>query len=102
MKIILYATLLAALIFLIIDIIWLSFSVKSFYGPRIGHLFADKPVIWAAAMFYIIYVVGLAVVIIEPSINFDYAYIWPEGRELSALAKEFILEISNISKKISK
>ena len=33
---------------------------------------------------------------------FDYAYIWPEGRELSALAKEFILEISNISKKISK
>ena len=39
---------------------------------------------------------------LEPSINFDYAYIWPEGRELSALAKEFILEISNISKKISK
>ena len=49
----------------------ICFSVKSFYGPRIGHLFADKPVIWAAAMFYIIYVVGLAVVIIEPSINFD-------------------------------
>jgi hypothetical protein len=39
---------------------------------------------------------------LEPSINFDYAYIWPEGRELSALAKEFIIEISNISKKISK
>ena len=71
MKLILTSTLIAAFIFLIIDIIWLSFSVKSFYGPRIGHLFADKPVIWAAAMFYIIYVVGLAVVIIEPSINFD-------------------------------
>jgi DNA-binding transcriptional LysR family regulator len=39
---------------------------------------------------------------LEPSINFNYAYIWPEGRELSALAKEFILEISNISKKIAK
>ena len=71
MKLILTSTLIAAFIFLIIDILWLSFSVKSFYGPRIGHLFADKPVIWAAAMFYIIYVVGLAVVIIEPSINFD-------------------------------
>ena len=71
MKLVLTSTLIAAFIFLIIDIIWLSFSVKSFYGPRIGHLFADKPVIWAAAMFYIIYVVGLAVVIIEPSINFD-------------------------------
>ena len=71
MKLVLTSTLIAALIFLIIDIIWLSFSVKSFYGPRIGHLFADKPVIWAAAMFYIIYVFGLGVVIIEPSINFD-------------------------------
>ena len=71
MKLILTSTLIAAFIFLIIDIIWLSFSVKSFYGPRIGHLFADKPVIWAAAMFYIIYVFGLGVVIIEPSINFD-------------------------------
>ncbi len=74
MKLVLTSTLLAAFIFLIIDIIWLSFSVKSFYGPRIGHLFADKPVIWAAAMFYIIYVFGLGVVIIEPSINFDDTY----------------------------
>ena len=71
MKLVLTSTLIAAFIFLIIDIIWLSFSVKSFYGPRIGHLFANKPVIWAAAMFYIIYVFGLGVVIIEPSINFD-------------------------------
>ena len=71
MKLVLTSTLIAAFIFLIIDIIWLSFSVKSFYGPRIGHLFADKPVIWAAAMFYIIYVFGLGVVIIEPSINFN-------------------------------
>ena len=71
MKIILSATLIAALIFLIIDIIWLSFAVKSFYRPNIGHLLLDKPVMWAAAMFYIIYVFGIGVVIIEPSINLD-------------------------------
>ena len=69
MKIILFSTLLAALIFLIIDIIWLSFAVKSFYRPNIGHLLLDKPVMWAAAMFYVIYVVGLALVIIEPSLS---------------------------------
>ena len=74
MKIILSATLLAALIFLIIDIIWLSFAVKSFYRPNIGHLLLDKPVMWAAAMFYIVYVVGIGVVIIEPSINFDSSF----------------------------
>ena len=71
MKIILLATLLTALIFLIIDIIWLSFAVKSFYRPNIGHLLLDKPVMWAAAMFYIVYVFGIGVVIIEPSIDLD-------------------------------
>ena len=71
MKLILSATFLAALIFLIIDVIWLSFAVKSFYRPNIGHLLLYKPVMCAAAMFYIIYVFGIGVVIIEPSINLD-------------------------------
>jgi len=71
MKLILSSTLLAALIFLIIDIVWLSFAVKYFYRPNIGHLLLDKPVMWAAALFYIVYVCGLGVVIIEPSINFE-------------------------------
>jgi uncharacterized membrane protein len=82
MKIIISATLLAALIFLIIDIIWLSFAVKSFYRPNIGPLLLDKPVMWAAAMFYIVYVVGIGIIIIEPSINFD--------NTLSFLLKAFI------------
>ena len=69
MKTILLSTFFTALIFLIIDIIWLSFAVKSFYRPNIGHLLLDKPVMWAAAMFYIVYVLGLAVVIIEPSFS---------------------------------
>lgn len=71
MKLLLSSTLLAALIFLIIDVIWLSFAVKFFYRPNIGHLLLDKPVMWASAMFYIIYVFGLGVVIIEPSLNFE-------------------------------
>ena len=71
MKLVLYSTFVAAIIFLIIDVIWLSFAVKSFYKPNIGHLLLDKPVIWAAALFYIIYVLGLAIVIIEPSLNSD-------------------------------
>ena len=71
MKLLLSSTLLAALIFLIIDVIWLSFAVKSFYRPNIGHLLLDKPVMWASAMFYILYVFGLGIVIIEPSLNFE-------------------------------
>ena len=71
MKLLLSSTLLAALIFLVIDVIWLSFAVKSFYRPNIGHLLLDQPVMWASAMFYIVYVFGLGVVIIEPSLNFE-------------------------------
>ena len=71
MKLLILATLISALIFLIIDVIWLSFSVKSFYRPNIGHLLLETPVMWAAILFYLIYVLGLAVVIIEPSLDYQ-------------------------------
>jgi len=71
MKLLITATLISAFIFLIIDVIWLSFSVKSFYRPNIGHLLLETPVMWAAILFYLIYVIGLAVVIIEPSLDYQ-------------------------------
>ena len=37
-KCLIVATLIASLIFLIIDVIWLSFATKSFYRPLIGNL----------------------------------------------------------------
>jgi len=69
MKLLFLSTFISAIIFLIVDLIWLSLSVKSFYRPNIGHLLLDKPVVWAAVMFYFIYIFGLAVVIIEPSLD---------------------------------
>ena len=69
LKCFLLATFLTSLIFLVIDVIWLSFATKSFYRPLIGNLLTDKPVLWAAALFYIIYVIGVAVVVIQPCIH---------------------------------
>tara|TARA_B100001123_G_C15271927_1_gene1010648 strand:- start:191 stop:604 length:414 start_codon:yes stop_codon:yes gene_type:complete len=69
MKVLLISTFIASVVFLIIDIIWLSYSVKNFYRPNIGHLLLDKPVIWAAVLFYLIYVIGMAIVVIYPSIE---------------------------------
>ena len=71
MKLLLLSTLIASLFFLIIDVLWLSFSVKNFYKPLLGDLLTTKPVIWAAVSFYLIYVVGLAIVILQPAINQD-------------------------------
>jgi len=69
LKCVFVATLIASLIFLIIDIIWLSFATKSFYRPLIGNLLTDKPVMWAAALFYILYVFGMALVVIQPCVD---------------------------------
>ena len=50
------AAFLASIIFLIIDVIWLSFATKSFYRPLLGDLISDKPVLWAAGLFYVLYI----------------------------------------------
>ena len=70
-KCLIIATLISSVIFLIIDVIWLSFATKSFYRPLIGNLLADKPVIWAAALFYILYVFGMSLIVIQPCIDSD-------------------------------
>ena len=69
LKCLLVATLIASLIFLIIDVIWLSFATKSFYRPLIGNLLADKPIMWAADLFYIFYFFGMALGVIQPCID---------------------------------
>ena len=79
MKIVVIATLFASVIFLLVDIIWLSFSVKFFYKPNIGLLLNEKPVIWAAILFYVVYVIGLSIVVINPSIDKSISYIFLMG-----------------------
>ena len=73
-KCLVVATILASLIFLIIDVIWLSFATKSFYRPLIGNLLTDKPVMWAAALFYILYVIGMALIVIQPCIDSESVF----------------------------
>ena len=58
-------------IFLIIDVLWLSITVKSLYRPALGSLLKDKPVMWAAVLFYFIYMIGLALIIIKPALDND-------------------------------
>ena len=68
-KCLILATFIASIIFLIIDVIWLSFATKSFYRPYLGDLIAEKPVMWAAVLFYVLDVFGMAIVVIQPCID---------------------------------
>jgi uncharacterized membrane protein len=59
----------AVVVFLVIDLIWLGVVARSFYQQQIGHLLRSN-VNWAAAMaFYLVFVVGIVVLVVWPAIQ---------------------------------
>ena len=66
-------------IFLVVDVVWLSITVKSLYRPALGNLLRDKPVMWAAVLFYVIYMIGLTLIILKPALANDSILqaLWP-------------------------
>ena len=66
---ILFAFFISSFIFFIIDFIWLSLTVSSFYRANLGSLLTEKPVFWAAGLFYFVYMLGLTLLILKPSID---------------------------------
>ena len=68
-KPLIFSILSASTIFLVIDIIWLSLTVKIIYRPALGNLLNEKPILWAAILFYLVYMVGLAIIILKPALD---------------------------------
>ncbi|WP_235890894.1 DUF2177 family protein [Pararhizobium mangrovi] len=64
-----YVYLIATVIFLGLDALWLGVVAKNFYQAQIGELMLDKPRFGVAAGFYAIYVVGLLYFALVPALN---------------------------------
>jgi uncharacterized membrane protein len=61
--------LLALPVFFAIDMVWLGLVAKNFYAKQIGHLM-KADVNWAAAVvFYLIFIAGLVVFVINPAME---------------------------------
>ena len=60
--------LVTAVIFLIIDIVWLTVISPKLYKANIGHLMAEKPNLIAAGVFYLLFVGALLFFVIDPAI----------------------------------
>ena len=58
----------AFVVFLAIDALWLGLVAPKFYKAQIGHLMAEKPNFIAAGIFYLLFIVGL-VYFIKPGIE---------------------------------
>ncbi len=61
--------LIALIIFVIIDGIWLGFIAKDLYKKEIGHLLASNPNWIAAVIFYLLFLVGLVYFVINPGVE---------------------------------
>ncbi len=56
-------------IFLAIDLVWIGFVAKNFYAKHIGSLLKTD-VNWIAAfLFYLLFIVGLVLFVIEPAVQ---------------------------------
>ena len=57
----------SAVVFFVIDFIWLSLAGPTIYKREIGQLLLDQPNLLVAAGFYLFYVVGLVVLVTAPA-----------------------------------
>lgn len=55
--------------FLVIDSLWLGFVAPNFYRTQIGHLMAEQPNLIVAGIFYLLFIAGLQVFVIEPGLQ---------------------------------
>lgn len=67
----------AAVVFLVLDAIWLTLMADRLYRPAIGHLMLERFALAPAAAFYAIYLAGVVVFAVSPALG--------SGRWLTAL-----------------
>lgn len=67
MKVKLY--ILTLITFLAIDSLWLGFVAPKFYQSQIGYIMTDTPNFPAAGIFYLLFIVGLVVFVVEPGVH---------------------------------
>lgn len=60
-------------IFLAIDILWLSLIARRFYAKYLGFLLSAQPVWSAAILFYLLFVAGVLVFVVLPGLQVDSA-----------------------------
>jgi len=63
----LYVTLLAA--FLVVDAIWLGLVARGLYRDQLGHLLAPEVNWLAAGVFYLLFIAGIQLFVVEPGIQ---------------------------------
>ncbi len=59
----------AFIVFLAIDALWLGLVAPKFYKEQIGHLMAETPNFVVALIFYLLFIVGLVYFVLLPGVE---------------------------------
>ena len=71
--------LVAFVVFLIIDLVWLGLIAKKFYKKHLGFLMSENVNWTAAIIFYIIFIVGIVLFVVTPALeakSFSHALVY--------------------------
>jgi len=52
-----------------LDAIWIGFIASNFYKKHLGYIFAEKFLLWPAAIFYLIYAIAIWFFVVDPAID---------------------------------
>lgn len=58
-----------AVVFLIMDLVWLGYVARDFYREQLGALMADNVNMGAALAFYLLYVLGVMIFVVAPALE---------------------------------
>ncbi|MFW6026493.1 MAG: DUF2177 family protein [Candidatus Woesearchaeota archaeon] len=93
----LFISLVAFIVFFIIDLLWLGVIAKKFYNEKLKHL-KDPRVKWIpAVIFYMIYILILTFFVLYPGINDSTPYFIIYGSALIGLLSYSTYELTNYS-----
>lgn len=53
----------------LLDFVWLGFIAKNLYYGEMGKILLDKPQVIPAALFYLIYIVGVVMLVVNPALE---------------------------------
>ena len=54
------------------DAVWLTSMTERFYRPALGNLLRETPAWVSAFAFYVLYAVGVIVLVVQPALTHDY------------------------------
>ncbi|MDA4847686.1 DUF2177 family protein [Hoeflea poritis] len=69
MQLFIKAYLFTAVVFFVIDYLWLAYIAGGFYRSQLGSYMLDQPRLGVAAVFYILYVAGIVVFAVLPALK---------------------------------